>query len=86
MNSRYSPTETIGVHAVGYIVAKELGWIFREQPIVDVGVDAIIEQCEDGNPTGRFIAVQIKSGAGNFYISKNKNRITYDASHIHYNY
>ncbi len=86
MSGRYSPTERIGVNAVERIVIHELGWIFRDQPIVDVGVDAIIEQCEDGNPTGRFIAVQIKSGAGNFYISKNKNRITYDASHIHYNY
>ncbi|MGX9726861.1 MAG: DUF4365 domain-containing protein [Candidatus Electronema sp. VV] len=86
MNSRYSPTEDLGIIATYRIVVKELGWIFRQQPIADVGVDAIIEQCENGNPTGRFIAVQIKSGAGNFYISKNKNRITYDASHIHYNY
>ncbi|MCW5199628.1 DUF4365 domain-containing protein [Desulfobulbus sp. F1] len=84
MNSRYSSTERIGVNAVERIVIQELGWIFREQPIVDVGVDAIIEQCENGNPTGRFIAVQIKSGESNFHISE--NRLAYYASHIHYHY
>ncbi len=85
MSKRYSPTEMIGVNAVERIVIKELGWIFREQPIVDVGVDAIIEQCENGNPTGKFIAIQIKCGAGNFHISEKK--ITYyDVSHIHYHY
>ncbi|CAK8718536.1 MAG: protein of unknown function (DUF4365) [Candidatus Electronema aureum] len=85
MNKRYSRTERIGVNAVERIVIQELGWIFRDQPIVDVGVDAIIEQCENGNPTGKFIAIQIKCGAGNFHISEKK--ITYyDVSHIHYHY
>lgn len=85
MSSRYSSTERIGVNAIERIVLEELGWIFREQPIVDVGVDAIIEQCgENGNPTGRFIAVQIKSGESNFSVSR--NRLIYYASHIHYHY
>ncbi len=84
MNSRYSPTERIGVNAVEQIVIKELGWIFREQPIVDVGVDAIIEQCENGNPTGKLIAVQIKSGESHFHITD--SRLIYYASHIHYHY
>lgn len=84
MSGRYSPTERIGVNAVERIVIQELGWIFREQPIVDVGVDAIIEQCENGNPTGKFIAVQIKSGGSSFHITD--SRLIYYASHIHYHY
>ncbi|MGR0480161.1 MAG: DUF4365 domain-containing protein [Candidatus Electronema sp. V4] len=84
MNNRYSPTEDLGIIATYEIVVKELGWIFRQQPIADVGVDAIIEQCENGKPTGKFIAIQIKSGESNFSVSR--NRLIYYASHIHYHY
>ncbi|WP_461491568.1 DUF4365 domain-containing protein, partial [Pontibacter sp. HJ8] len=40
--SRYSSTERLGVIATDTIVTKDLGWIFREQTIVDVGIDALI--------------------------------------------
>jgi len=82
--NRYSNTERLGVIETDQIVTKYLGWIFREQPIVDVGIDALIEQSEEGNPKGRFLAAQIKTGKGNFYVSDKK--LTYYASHIHYNY
>lgn len=81
---RYSNTERLGVIETDKIVTKDLGWIFREQSVIDVGLDAIIEECIDGSPTGKFIAVQIKSGLGNFYLS-DKNLIYY-VSNIHYNY
>lgn len=81
---RYNRTERIGINAIEQIFIKEFDWIFREQPIVDVGIDALIEQSENGNPTGKFIALQIKSGKGNFHISD--SRITYYISNIHYNY
>ena len=81
---RYNNTERLGVIETDRIVTKYIGWIFREQPIIDVGLDAIIEQSIDGNPTGKFIALQIKSGAGNFHLSENK--IVHYVSHIHYNY
>jgi hypothetical protein len=81
---RYDKTERLGVIETDRIITKEIGWIFREQPIVDVGLDAIIEQAEDGNPTGKFLAVQIKTGKGNFQVSEKK--ITYYVSNIHYNY
>lgn len=81
---RYDRTERLGVIETDRIITKEIGWIFREQPIVDVGLDAIIEQSEDGNPTGKFLAVQIKTGKGNFQVSEKK--ITYYVSNIHYNY
>lgn len=81
---RYNKTERLGVNETDKIVTKYLGWIFREQSIADFGIDGIIEQVEEGNPTGKFIGVQIKSGSGNFHDSENK--IIYYATNIHYNY
>lgn len=81
---RYSNTDRLGVIETDRIVTKELGWIFREQPIVDVGIDAIIEKADYGEPKGEFIAVQIKSGLGNFLNSETK--LTLYVSKIHHNY
>lgn len=54
----------IGVAAVNLMVRKEMGWIFRQQPISDRGIDAEIEILDaDGDATGRLIALQIKAGA-----------------------
>lgn len=82
--NRYNPTERIGVNETERIVIEKIGWIFREQTIVDVGIDAIIEKVENGEPTGKFIAVQIKSGSGNFL--KTERGISYYVSNIHYSY
>lgn len=82
--NRYTNTERLGVIETDRIVTKNLQWIFREQSITDVGIDAMIEQVENGNPTGKFIALQIKSGEGNFHISEKK--LTYYVSGVHYNY
>lgn len=82
--SRYNPTERIGVNETEKIVIQNLGWIFREQPIVDVGLDAIIEIVENDEPTGKFIAVQIKTGSGNFY--KTEKGLSHYVTNIHYNY
>lgn len=81
---RFSNTERLGVIKTDEIVTKNLVWIFREQTISDVGIDAIIEQVDNGYPTGKLIAVQIKSGKGNFHLSYKK--ITHYVSNIHYNY
>jgi hypothetical protein len=81
---RYNPTERIGVNAIEQIVLAELQWIFRDQPLIDTGIDAIIEVVKEGNPTCRFIATQIKSGKGNFH--EKEKSYTYYASDIHYNY
>ena len=83
-SKRYSPTERLGVNATENIFIKDFEWIFREQSIVDVGIDALIEESIKGNPTGKFIALQIKSGKGNFSISSEK--LTYYISNIHFNY
>jgi len=64
--ARFNSTEQIGVNAVQGIVLSELGWIFREQPVIDMGIDAHIELVEDGEPTGKLIGVQIKTGPSHF--------------------
>lgn len=81
---RYKNTERLGIIETDKIVTAEMKWIFREQPITDVGIDAIIEKVEDGNPLGKFIALQIKSGLGNFY--KAPKHLTYTVSRVHYYY
>lgn len=81
---RYNPTERLGVIEASYIFTKDLGWIFREQSVVDIGIDAIIEQVENNEPTGKFVAVQIKSGLGHFH--RTSEALTLYISNIHYNY
>lgn len=60
--ARYNPIEDEGVNTIGLIFTKEFQWIFREQQKADMGIDAHVEVCENGNPLGRLIALQIKSG------------------------
>ncbi|MBV4489778.1 DUF4365 domain-containing protein [Pseudomonas oryzicola] len=66
--ARYSETERIGVSAIELIAARELKWIFREQMIADMGIDAHLELVEDGHPSGKLIGLQIKTGPGNFTV------------------
>ncbi|WP_293156145.1 MULTISPECIES: DUF4365 domain-containing protein [unclassified Microcoleus] len=56
-----SRTERIGVAATN-LLFETLGWIFREQPIEDYGIDAHVEVVESNTATGKLIALQIKSG------------------------
>ena len=81
---RYNKTERLGVIETDRIVTEEIGWIFREQPIIDVGLDAIIEEVINDEPTGKFLALQIKTGEGNFH--KTEKSLTHYVSNIHYNY
>jgi Domain of unknown function (DUF4365) len=60
-----SRTERIGVTGTQLIFEK-LGWIFREQPIEDYGIDAHVEVVESNLATGKLIALQIKSGKSYF--------------------
>ncbi len=82
--SRYNKTDRSGVNKVEGIVINDLGWVFREQPIADVGIDAIIEQTIDEDPTGKFVAIQIKTGESHFHITE--KYLTYYVSNVHYNY
>ncbi|WP_218157011.1 DUF4365 domain-containing protein [Amycolatopsis saalfeldensis] len=59
-------TERIGVDLVALAVSKHLGWLFREQPVNDVGIDAHVEIVENSEVIPRLLAVQIKSGLSFF--------------------
>jgi len=83
--SRYTPTNDIGVSVLKRCIPKELGWICREVAQPDVGIDATIEQVIDGNPTAKYISVQLKTGEGNIHIDRNGNFIYYiDKTHYDY--
>ncbi len=62
---RNSQTDRVGVQTVG-LLFETCGYIFREQPIVDCGIDAQVELVDDNLASGRLIALQIKSGASWF--------------------
>ena len=81
---RYNKIERVGLYKFCSFIEEELDWIIREQPIVDVGIDALIEEKINGNPTGKFIAVQLKSGEGNFY--RKVDKLIYYVSNTHYSY
>ncbi|MEM8642535.1 MAG: DUF4365 domain-containing protein [Cyanobacteria bacterium P01_G01_bin.54] len=63
--------ERLGVNCTERAFLK-LYWIFREQSIEDFGIDAFVEICEEGNPTGQLLALQIKSGSS--YFKENKGQ------------
>lgn len=56
-------------------------WYFREQPILDYGVDAIVETSFNNRPSGKFVAIQIKGGSSQFY--RTKEYITFYFSETH---
>lgn len=58
-------TGTAGVTQVRLAI-EALGWLFREQPGEDYGIDAQAEIVEDNVVEGKLLALQIKSGASYF--------------------
>ncbi len=80
----YNPTERIGINKTEEIILKEFGWIFREQPVVDMGIDAQVETINNGKPSGKLIALQIKTGESHFK-KKNDGLIYYGSlEHLEY--
>lgn len=72
---RYSPTNSVGINILTRFI-NEIGWIPREISSNDMGIDMYMEQVVDGNPTARYIAVQLKTGYGNVSLSKRIGKIT----------
>jgi hypothetical protein len=62
---RSAKTGTSGVTLVRAAVDK-LGWLFREQPGEDYGIDAQVEVVDGEVVAGRLLALQIKSGRSFF--------------------
>lgn len=58
-------TSREGIAVVDRLVSR-LGWLFREQPTSDFGIDAHLEVVRDQQATGRLIGMQIKSGKSYF--------------------
>jgi len=83
---RHNNLERIGVLKVAKFFTEDFNWIFRELSIVDVGIDAYIEEVINGQPTGKIIALQIKSGESNFYISNKDKSISFYFDKTHYDY
>lgn len=72
---RYNPTNSVGINILTRFV-NDIGWIPREISSNDMGIDMYMEQVIDGNPTARYIAVQLKTGYGNVSISKRTGNFT----------
>lgn len=78
-------TERIGVHKCG-IIAESNNWLFREQPVNDVGIDAHMELIESSGKPKQLLALQIKSGASWFKEKKDGCIIFRDINERQYNY
>jgi hypothetical protein len=77
-------TERLGVSALEYFFS-EKGWLFREQRTHDYGIDAHIEIFENERPTGKLIALQIKSGQS-FFHEKTDESFTFRTNDKHVTY
>jgi len=78
-------TERIGVHHCG-VIAERNKWMFREQPVNDIGIDAHMELIESSGKTKQLLALQIKSGASWFKEEKEGCIIFRDINERQYNY
>lgn len=62
-----------------------IGWVFRETPHTDYGIDGEVEQAINDELTGSKIALQIKSGES--YLKENKaGKIVFYIDEWHYKY
>jgi hypothetical protein len=61
------------------------GWLFREQPIHDYGIDAQVEIVVGDQPTGNLIAIQVKSGKS-YFSELTDTDIIYRTDDKHINY
>jgi hypothetical protein len=73
-----------GLHKIATIF-EEIGFAFREQPVEDYGIDAIIEERGTKYLTGKLIGVQIKCGTS-YFKETSGNKIIYRGDNKHYDY
>lgn len=78
-------TERIGVSYCAHIAAKN-GWMFREQPIDDIGIDAHMELTSKEGKEKQLLALQIKSGQSYFREKKEEYIVFRDINERQYNY
>lgn len=78
-------TDREGILLAGLTFTRHLGWIFRELPVTDIGIDAVVEVVSEGAATGEWIALQVKSG--NSYLRERTSDgfvFRGDAQHLEY--
>lgn len=78
-------TERIGVSYCSLIAAKTK-WMFREQPIDDIGIDAHMERTDRDGKVQKLLALQIKSGESYFKDNKGDYVVFRDINDRQYNY
>ncbi len=78
-------TGRIGVYHCGEI-AESWKWMFREQPVDDVGIDAHMELTDSSGNAKQLLALQIKTGESWFSERKDDNIIFRDINERQYNY
>lgn len=77
-------TERLGVAILDRFFSQQ-GWLFREQTTHDYGIDAHVEIVEGERPTGKLLALQIKSGASFFREEKEDSYVfRTDDKHVEY--
>lgn len=80
-----SSIERIGVYHCAKI-AERNNWMFREQPIDDIGIDAHMESIETNGRPKQLLALQIKSGESWFTEQKDGCIIFRGINERQYNY
>ncbi|MEY9859770.1 hypothetical protein ABH935_005403 [Catenulispora sp. GAS73] len=76
---------SLGVTRTRLAVEEELGWLFREQPTEDFGIDAHIEVVDGEIVKGKLLALQIKSGKSFFQeLGQNGWWFRPDDDHVRY--
>ena len=78
-------TERMGVYHCGKI-AECNNWMFREQPVDDVGIDAHMELMESSGKARQLLALQIKSGTSWFKEKRDDYIVFRDINERQYNY
>lgn len=78
-------TEREGVHYCG-LIAERNKWLFRDQPINDMGIDAHMEFTKPTGESKQLLALQIKSGPSWFEEEKDECIIFRDINERQYNY
>lgn len=76
--------EAVGRMAVAAAAREfgKMGWIFREQMALDVGMDALAEEVAAGFPTGRLVALVVKVQREAWvYGGRDDSRLSYWFSH-----
>ncbi len=63
-----------------------MGWLFREQPLEDYGIDAHIEVVDDDTVRGKLVALQIKAGRSYFSTPADKGGWWFRAKADHFEY